>query len=109
MFLMENVPNLQAIGKGRLLQEILAEIDNMGYAANHRVLNAAHYGNPQKRRRLIVFGTRKDLGKAAALPAATHSEMGICLARCRSEPSAKRLKAYRQQRKFKACNCDMNR
>ena len=76
LFLMENVSNLKGIAKGQLLQDILKEIDTMDYNVDFRVLNAAHYGSAQKRRRLIIFGTRKDIGKTALLPSPTHSENG---------------------------------
>lgn len=76
LFMMENVSNLKAIAGGDLLREMLDEIDQMGYAVDQRVLNAAHYGNAQRRRRLIVFGTKKGLGEMALLPESTHSESG---------------------------------
>jgi DNA (cytosine-5)-methyltransferase 1 len=76
LFMMENVSNLKGIAKGKLLADILEEIDNMGYAVDYRVLNSAFYGNAQKRRRLIIFGTKKEIGKFATLPAPTHSEEG---------------------------------
>ena len=73
-FVMENVPNLRGIDKGRLLSDILVEMDNLGYHVEHRLLSAANYGSAQKRRRLIFVGTRKDLPRLARLPAATHGE-----------------------------------
>lgn len=76
LLLMENVSNLKGIAKGQLLQDILDEIDKMGYFVDYRVLNSAHYGNAQKRRRLIILGTKKDLGEVAKLPSPTHSEQG---------------------------------
>lgn len=76
LFLMENVSNLKGIAKGQLLNDILSEIDRMGYAVDYRVLNSAHYGNAQKRRRLIILGTKKEIGKVATLPAPTHAETG---------------------------------
>jgi DNA (cytosine-5)-methyltransferase 1 len=74
LFLMENVSNLKGIAKGTLLQHILTTMDQMGYHVDQRVLNAAQYGTAQKRRRMIFFGTRKDLGTVAYLPEPTHNE-----------------------------------
>lgn len=76
LFLMENVSNLKAIAKGKLLRQILVKMDQLGYVVDYRVLNSAHYGNAQKRRRLIFFGTRKDIGCSVSLPEPTHSERG---------------------------------
>lgn len=73
---MENVSNLKGIAKGALLQDILTEIDEMGFSVDYRVLNTAHYGSAQKRRRLIIFGTKKELGSVAVLPSPTYSETG---------------------------------
>lgn len=76
LFMMENVSNLKGIAKGELFKDILKEIDNMGYVVDHRVLNSAFYGNAQKRQRLIVFGTKREIGKYATLPMPTHSKQG---------------------------------
>ncbi|MCP4372216.1 MAG: DNA (cytosine-5-)-methyltransferase [Deltaproteobacteria bacterium] len=72
-FVMENVANLKGINKGKLLDEILSEIDKLGYNVDYRILNAAQYGNPQKRRRYIFLGSKKELAMAK-LPDPTHSE-----------------------------------
>ncbi len=72
-FVMENVANLKGIGKGRLLQEVLLEIERLGYAVDYRILNSAQYGSPQKRRRFIFLGSKKGL-PSAKLPQPTHSE-----------------------------------
>jgi DNA (cytosine-5)-methyltransferase 1 len=76
LFMMENVSNLKGIAKGQLLQDILNKIDNMGYAVDYRVLNSAHFGNAQKRRRLIILGTHRTLEEVARLPEPTHAEDG---------------------------------
>ncbi|MCZ7672247.1 MAG: DNA cytosine methyltransferase [Chloroflexi bacterium] len=73
-FVMENVANLKGIDNGRLLQEILSEMKHLGYDVKHRILNAVHYGSPQKRRRLIFIGSRKDQSIIASLPEPTHGE-----------------------------------
>jgi DNA (cytosine-5)-methyltransferase 1 len=73
-FVMENVANLKGIDNGRLLQEILSEMDGLGYGVTHRVLNAAYYGSAQKRQRLIFLGSRKELPIQASLPEPTHGE-----------------------------------
>ena len=73
-FVMENVANLKGIDNGSLLQEILSEMNHLGYKVKHRILNAVHYGSPQKRQRLIFIGSRKDQLVQASLPETTHGE-----------------------------------
>jgi len=71
-FIMENVSNLKGIDKGRLLQQIAAEMELIGYSVQYRVLTATNYGSPQRRRRLIFIGTRHDISVKAQLPEPTH-------------------------------------
>ncbi len=55
-FLMENVPGLKTMEKGSVLKSILTAWEDIGYKVHFRVLNAADYGVPQRRRRLIIVG-----------------------------------------------------
>lgn len=56
-FVMENVARLAAHNKGATCAEIIASFRRLGYRIAHQVLNAADYGVPQMRRRLIFIGT----------------------------------------------------
>ncbi len=73
-FVMENVRNLKGIAKGKLLADILTEAKTIGYKVDHAILNSAHYGNAQKRKRLIFLGTRQDIAAKPAFPTPTHSD-----------------------------------
>jgi len=58
-FVMENVPGLATSGNGYFLKKIIEDFKKAGYDnVEARILNAADYGVPQKRRRLIVIGNR---------------------------------------------------
>lgn len=57
MFVIENVPELLKSAEFRALQRHL-EREMDGYEVTFDVLNAAHYGVPQSRRRAIVIGSR---------------------------------------------------
>lgn len=58
-FLMENVPGLANLDDGEFLKVLLQEFRDAGYPnAEFRILNAADYGVPQLRRRLIIIGNR---------------------------------------------------
>lgn len=74
VFLMENVVGLIGETKGELLSDILRDFENFEYEVDFRVLNAAHYGVPQKRERLIMVGVNKYLVAKPDLrfPSPTH-------------------------------------
>lgn len=59
----ENVDRLlnsPATQRGRDFAIILASLANLGYIVEWRVINAADYGMPQRRRRTYIVGYRKD-------------------------------------------------
>lgn len=59
MFLMENVPNMLLLGKGRFKREVLEAFRDAGYSnCGVQVVTASDYGVPQVRRRAIFFGVR---------------------------------------------------
>lgn len=55
--MMENVP---ALLKNSRLQDIVSELDTLGYSWAADLFNAERYGVPQRRRRMILFGSRGD-------------------------------------------------
>jgi DNA (cytosine-5)-methyltransferase 1 len=58
VFLMENVIGLVSESRGRLLGSIMRKFQKLGYSVDWRVLNAANYGVPQKRERVILAGVK---------------------------------------------------
>lgn len=48
--------------------------EGVRYNVSFRLLNAANYGVPQKRERVIIIGIRSDLNKEWKFPESTHSE-----------------------------------
>ena len=57
IFLMENVAGLTSSRHLSYLTEKLGILERLGYEINHVVLNAAAFGVPQDRMRVIVIGT----------------------------------------------------
>ena len=56
---MENVPGLANLDDGLFLEILLSEFRAAGYSnCEARILNAADYGVPQLRRRLIIIGNK---------------------------------------------------
>jgi DNA (cytosine-5)-methyltransferase 1 len=68
-FLMENVPGLIVGERKEYLRSVFDEFESMGYHLSYRVVNAANYGVPQKRRRLIVVGMKN---RTFQFPEETH-------------------------------------
>jgi DNA (cytosine-5)-methyltransferase 1 len=63
--LLENVDRLlksPASQRGRDFAVMLASLNNLGYAAEWKVVNASEYGMPQRRRRIFIIGYHKSTG-----------------------------------------------
>ncbi|GAA1701442.1 DNA cytosine methyltransferase [Fodinicola feengrottensis] len=70
VFLMENVPNMLLLAKGRFKREVLDAFKQAGYGnCGVSVVAASDFGVPQLRKRAIFFGVRdgEDLGIDAQL------------------------------------------
>ncbi len=63
IFVAENVKGLTVGAAKAYLEEIVGKMNNCGYEVDYSVLNAADYGTPQTRQRVIFVGIRKDLIK----------------------------------------------
>lgn len=70
VFLFENVKGLLSIQKGNLLTNIIKLFESLGYKVFCQTLNAADYGVPQMRERVIIIGTK--LNTTFNFPHATH-------------------------------------
>lgn len=66
--ILENVSGMKTTAKGKYVNEILASMDELGYDSDVKLLNAADFGVPQLRQRLIFVGIRRDLGKKFEYP-----------------------------------------
>lgn len=62
-FIIENVPGMATLYDGQIKDEILKRFKKLGYNIDCKILCAADYGVPQKRRRLVFMGIRKDIGE----------------------------------------------
>lgn len=60
-FVAENVQGMLFKRNAQALSGIMASFEDAGYAVNYQLLNAADYGVPQDRKRVIFVGYRKDL------------------------------------------------
>lgn len=81
VFVLENVPGMLSLNEGRFFDELMGTIraassrECPGYVVSFKILNAAHYGVPQERFRIVVVGTRRDVASAVGkveLPPPVH-------------------------------------
>lgn len=78
VFVMENVPGLVKLFKGRAKDEILKNFEEIGYTVTYDILMASDFGVPQNRRRVFFVGIKKDSldfpYDMFEFPEATHGE-----------------------------------
>lgn len=68
----ENVKGLLTLHKGQIFTRIKKAFEEAGYVLSYKLLNAANFGVPQKRERVIIVGFRKDLGIKFDFPKETN-------------------------------------
>jgi DNA (cytosine-5)-methyltransferase 1 len=64
-FILENVPGLLSSNGGKDFGVVLGTMADLGYSIGWRVLDAQHFGVPQRRRRVFVVGRRATSGGVA--------------------------------------------
>ena len=75
-FLAENVRGILSLGGGKAIDKIEKDFASTGYRVQKQLFNTANYGVPQSRWRVIIAGTRIDLGdeQSYIYPMPTHSK-----------------------------------
>ncbi len=61
VFVAENVKGILTLGEGMIIEAINEDFSSRGYNVYPTLVNAANYGVPQDRWRVIMIGFRKDL------------------------------------------------
>lgn len=78
-FVFENVTGLLSAKNSdgeKIIELLIIAFKNIGYTVNQKVMNAADYGIPQKRKRVILVGLKNGV---FSFPEPTHSEDGLIL------------------------------
>lgn len=70
--LMENVPDVLNHGGQNIAEETCDVLEQYGYVARYTLLNAALYGVPQMRERMILVAYRRELASAVIFPRPDH-------------------------------------
>lgn len=77
-FVAENVKGILSIGGGDVIKKIVREFGDVGYRVQYHLHNAADYGAPQSRQRVIILGIRDDLDVDIEFPPRrTHAPVAI--------------------------------
>lgn len=73
VFVAENVKGLISWENGLAIKTIIEDFTKLGYRVEYKVFNAADYGVPQNRERVIIIGIRNDIGIDLEWMKPTHS------------------------------------
>ena len=61
VFVAENVKGFMTLHKGEIFRKVIKAFEDAGYKVYSKLINAADYGVPQKRERVIIVGIRSDI------------------------------------------------
>lgn len=78
-FVAENVKGLMTLKNGSIFKRVREAFESAGYSLSYKLVNAANYGVPQKRERMILVGIRNDLNKVFVFPEETTSNSWVPL------------------------------
>ena len=76
-FVAENVDGIKKSQKSagiKPLDVIVSDFKSLSYTVEYRTLNAADYGVPQNRQRVIIIGIRNDINKSIKYPLTCYGE-----------------------------------
>ncbi|HEU5376045.1 MAG TPA: DNA cytosine methyltransferase [Ktedonobacteraceae bacterium] len=71
---MENVPEMETCHDGIYHTDFLACLEQLGYTPRYWTVDAADYGVPQHRQRLVYLAYRNEMGVLPQCPPPTHGE-----------------------------------
>ena len=110
-FIAENVKGLLSANKGEAFPLIISEFEKSGYRVTHKLINAASFGVPQKRERVIIVGIREDLGFTYEFPDGVLSEANYAVLGSVVEPivDEKYFFSEKAVAGMKAAKRDMNK
>lgn len=97
-FIAENVKGLLTLHNGAIFKQVCKTFEEMGYTLSYKLLNAADYGVPQKRERVVIVGIRTDLNKKYLFPNATNIEKWVPLSAVIENLAIKDKKYYFSKR-----------
>jgi len=79
VFIAENVKGFMTLQKGKILQKVKSDFEDVGYTISCRLVSAAEFGVPQRRERVFLVGVRNDLDIEFSFPDPTTAENPVPL------------------------------
>lgn len=67
-FVMENVTGIAGKRGKTILQQLIEDVEKIGYYVYVKLLDAKDYGVPQRRKRYIIIGERREMGENYEYP-----------------------------------------
>lgn len=74
----ENVKGILSSHEGEIMKEILISFESRGYKADYKLLNAADYGVPQARQRVVIIANR--IGQENTFPEKHQNKIPVSVA-----------------------------
>lgn len=78
-FIAENVKGFMTLKGGIIFKTVVDAFEDAGYKVYSKLINASHYGVPQKRERCIIVGIRNDLDANFSFPKETTKDNPVPL------------------------------
>lgn len=76
-FVMENVSGLGGKRGKTILAQLIEQVESIGYTVHVNLLDAQEYGVPQRRKRYIIVGERKDMKSKYRYPETTNARITV--------------------------------
>ncbi len=97
-FIAENVKGFATLKGGAIFKRVKNAFEDAGYVLSCELLNAANFGVPQKRERMIMVGIRKDLERSFVFPTETTKDRWVPLSVAVPELAISEKKYYFSER-----------
>ncbi|MCL2083427.1 MAG: DNA (cytosine-5-)-methyltransferase [Oscillospiraceae bacterium] len=98
VFIAENVKGFMTLHRGKIIAQVKKEFEEAGYTVKFSLMNASHYGVPQKRERVIMAGVRDDISKPFQFPTVTTADNPVPLSVAVQELAIEDKKYYFSER-----------
>jgi len=98
VFVAENVKGFMTLHRGNIIKKVQKEFEDVGYTVYISLINAAEYGVPQRRERVIMVGVRNDIEKNYEFPKTTTSDQMVPLSVAVPELAIQEEKYYFSER-----------
>jgi DNA (cytosine-5)-methyltransferase 1 len=96
-FVLENVKGLTTLCNGMFRDDIYNRFTKLGYNVSYKIINAAHYGVPQKRERVFFVGIKN---AEFEFPAGDDNKLITCKDALSDLPKLNEMNGAEQQHKY---------